>query len=170
MRGKKALKRPSEESLKKIKLDFFLMHMVTSSLSVRTLIPHLDINNSIKLMQAHLAVGIMYYIARGIPVINRQALEEYEPSRPITSWNEIIRLATSSFELHVPKVVRSLLLACELFAKPDQKRGGSQERESKFFKTAALTVDQMVHLGNDWDFSAIGYAEAWKEDEKKDSE
>ena len=47
---------------KDVKLDFFLMHVLTSVLAVRVVVPHLPVDKACVLLKAHLAVGLMYCI------------------------------------------------------------------------------------------------------------
>jgi len=139
-----------------IKLDFFIMHVLTSVLAVRVLLPHLELSQAKQLLQGHLAVTLMYYVARGRPPINTSALDNYEYSQEIPNWSHIFELATQSTDLHVPKVIRALYFGNQLYGQ-DEK-----DTTSHWFKVAALTVDWLQNRKNNWDFTAAGFIEAWK--------
>eukprot|EP01113_Clastostelium_recurvatum_P021957 TRINITY_DN2608_c0_g1_i5.p1 TRINITY_DN2608_c0_g1~~TRINITY_DN2608_c0_g1_i5.p1 ORF type:complete len:249 (+),score=78.33 TRINITY_DN2608_c0_g1_i5:799-1545(+) len=150
---------PTDTSSSEIKLDFFLMHLLTSSLAVRTYLPYLPLPQAVLLLRAHCTSAIHYYISRGRPIMDIKRLQEYTPQSTIfkdQSWDELKRLATSpKVELHVSKVIRALYIASQMYPKG--------EHASLWRQAAVLTLDQMLGLGKDWSQQAEGFQQAWQE-------
>jgi hypothetical protein len=149
-----------------VKLDFFLLHILTSALAVRVLLPHLSVAQAGVLMKSHLSTALLYYIARGRPPMRPDLLAMYMPStreiRELNSWSEVKKLTPQSFDLHVPKVVRTLLIGYENYAKSNAQTSHN-EKESLWFKAAVLTLDYWLGVRkSDWEFDAPGFPEHWK--------
>ncbi|KAI9009811.1 hypothetical protein BC832DRAFT_620081 [Gaertneriomyces semiglobifer] len=135
------------------KFDFFLLHLVTSTFACLHVVPHLPIDTAIYLLRSQLAMCIHQYIARGRPPLQPVLLISYPlaGNRGLDTWEQVMQLAITSEDLHVPKIVRSLHVAETMY--------GSEE--GLWLQAARFTVDHMVNEKRDWDFTGCGWDEAW---------
>jgi len=141
---------------KNVRLDFFLMHGLTSVLFVKVLLKFVSLPNQVKLLRGHFATVLSYYISRGCPKFYPDLLINYEPEfKPkdeSNPWFDVIEKAFNCEDAHVIKVVRSLM-------KADEEWGGGDQ--NTFLKVAQLTVDH-IHYPKDWSFDGIGFDEEWE--------
>ncbi|KAF9972178.1 hypothetical protein BGZ73_004717, partial [Actinomortierella ambigua] len=101
-----------------VKQDFFLMHALTSVLFVHRLAHALPPKYAVSVLKSHLAASLVYYISRGRPQIDMDALLNYKGKYPLDGsnpWLSLIKRAIDIDEVHVTKVVRSCALADLLF-------------------------------------------------------
>ncbi|KAL1919990.1 uncharacterized protein VTP21DRAFT_1136 [Calcarisporiella thermophila] len=129
------------------RLDFFLMHVLTSSHAVRVLIPFLSIKDRVKLLRVHFVALVAVYITRKRPAINAQKVLEYiSPTLPqgedeeSWGWNRAIELAINHPDEHFPKVIRALKKDAEDFGDEDKL----------FLRAAEMTCD--VVKQSEWGF------------------
>ncbi|KAJ3036978.1 hypothetical protein HDV00_002170 [Rhizophlyctis rosea] len=142
------------------KLDFFLMHLLTSSISLRQILPYLSPHQAQTLIHAHVSVSIMHYVARGRPALSPDALKEYKPSeRSKAGWDAVIRMAVEVGDLHVPKCVRALKVLLE-----EGTEAGfvSNDEAEPILKGVQVIVDRFAVHGGAWYFEGVGYKEAWE--------
>jgi hypothetical protein len=140
---------------KKTRLDFFLMHGVTSALFVKVLLKDISLPHKVALLRAHFAAVLTYYISRGRPQLYPELLYKYtskELNQDPNPWLDVIKQASLSMEVHVLKTVRALM-------KADEEWGGGEQ--NIFLKVAQLTVDS-IRNDNDWCFDGVGFDEEWK--------
>ncbi|PRP81649.1 hypothetical protein PROFUN_01156 [Planoprotostelium fungivorum] len=148
---------PLNDTYERVRLDFFLMHVLTSSLSVRQIVPHLSPAMALKMMKAHFSVTLLYYIARGRPELQRDRLHKY-PVERYGGWDDIVRATIDQEDLHVAKAVRALKISDEEYNESGDDR--------LWVDSARLIVDRMVNHEKKWDYSALGFVENWKEESK----
>jgi len=144
-----------------IKLDFFLLHTLTSVLSVRVLLPYLSIPQAILLLKSHFTVGVWLYIARGKPKVNLERFtalrfnNDFE-QKAQTCWDDLIQhFGTQSDEVHVSKVIRALWIGHQLF------EPNNASKDSLWFKSAVLTVDELINKQHPWSHDSLD-VKSWK--------
>ncbi|KAF7730147.1 hypothetical protein EC973_002755 [Apophysomyces ossiformis] len=141
-----------------IKLDFFLMHALTSVLFVHNFLPVLSAKEGKLLLQSHLSASLAFYVSRGRPTLQVDLLLNYQSpnaiSDSINPWNEVFALALKAKEVHVIKTVRSCAVGQILYG----HKGLSSPLENAWLKAAQLALDK----DGDWNFDGIGFDEAWK--------
>ncbi|KAF9998176.1 hypothetical protein BGZ80_008003 [Entomortierella chlamydospora] len=138
----------------KVKQDFFLMHALTSVLFVHKLVHALPPAYAVSCLKSHLGAALAYYISRGRPHIDVDALLNYhgkQPLDPTNPWLSIFKRAVDIDEVHVTKVVRSCALGDLLF--------GVEESYSRLLlNTAQISLD----LKGDWEFEGVGWPQTWE--------
>ncbi|KAG0344831.1 hypothetical protein BG004_004133 [Podila humilis] len=158
----------------KVKQDFFLMHALTSVIFVHKLVHALPPQYAVSCLKSHLSACVGYYISRGRPSIDVDALLNYRgtstttvatttaqslaPSTSSSSlsssnpWLSVIKRAIDIDEVHVTKVVRSCAFGDLLF-------GAEQDSFSPLLlNTAQIALD----LKGEWEFEGVGWPETWK--------
>lgn len=138
------------------KLDFFLMHALTSSEFVHQYISKVSPSEAASLMRSHLSVCIVYYITSGRPGLNVDALLGYNsPNRNNSSsnhWLDVFNRALKAEEVHVIKAVRSCAVGQILYGPSE-----GEELNSMWLKAAEMTLDKdgsFIHSG-------LGFEETW---------
>ncbi|KAI8987312.1 hypothetical protein BDF20DRAFT_849389 [Mycotypha africana] len=141
-----------------LRLDFFLMHAVTSAEFLHQYIPRVAPSEAVSLLQAHLIVSLIYYVARGRPNLNVRSLLNYKSPNHVeksnNNWLDVFNKSLDCKEVHVIKVVRSCAVAQIIYG-PDE----DPELEQIWLKIAQMAVD----LDGNWDFKGVGFDESWKE-------
>ncbi|KAK4512489.1 Karyopherin transporter [Mucor velutinosus] len=144
-----------------LKLDFFLMHALTSSEFLHQYISRITPSESVSLLHAHLAITIFYYITRGRPNFNVEALLAYKsPSNVASSnnnWLNVFDKALHCQEPHVIKTVRSCAVAQVMYGPHEDSR-----LNAVWLQVAQMAVDRDGH----WDFSGLGFDQNWESSEK----
>jgi len=138
----------------KVKQDFFLMHALTSVLFVHKLAHALPPSYAVSLLTSHLGATLAYYISRGRPQINVDALMNYRGKHPLDSsnpWLSMVKRAIETDEVHITKVVRSCALGDLLF-------GAEESYSQLLLNTAQMALD----LKGDWEFEGVGWRETWE--------
>ncbi|KAI9101704.1 hypothetical protein DFS34DRAFT_591545 [Phlyctochytrium arcticum] len=138
------------------KLDFFLLHMLTSGLSILHIAPHLVPELTERLLKSHLAISIMYFITRGCPALQPSALKALpiQADPAYDSWEKVFQLTHANEDIHVPKAVRTLKIAEERFG----------SRDGFWLQAARLTVEKMQTRHGSWSYAGCGYSEAWEKE------
>jgi len=155
-----------------LKPDFFLMHVLTSILALRVLIPHLDVITARKLLQGHVATQIIYFIRAGRPSINTTALGSYPIPDEINSWPKMITYVLKSKDLHLAKVARACLLGSRLMTDlpetgqidglfRDKTLLERMKTDNPWFRVAALATDHKELQGKKWEFRGPGWSQTW---------
>ena len=98
-----------------LRLDFFIMHALTSVEFVHQYISKVAPSEAVALLHGHLAAVMMYYITQGRPPFNVEGLLKYKsPTHDASSnnnWLKVFDKALDCDEPHVIKVVRSCAVA-----------------------------------------------------------
>ncbi|KAF9044692.1 hypothetical protein BDP27DRAFT_1455050 [Rhodocollybia butyracea] len=169
---------------KKPRLDFFLMHLVTSSLFLRCYIDVLkNPAHKVAIIKAFFPGLLLYTIARGRPIINPLLLMAASdkprprmfPALPTKSLRAVALIDACQYasDVHVTKTLRTLVLASKEYG--DTPAGGvigAFKRDNpKFFARAAGIL--MDYTGwkvygqaerEDWDRTGLGWEEAWNDE------
>ncbi|KAF9369496.1 hypothetical protein CPC16_004467 [Podila verticillata] len=138
----------------KVKQDFFLMHALTSVLFVHRLAHSLPPAYAISCLKSHLGATLAFYISRGRPTLDIEALRNYKGKQPLdltNPWLSVIKRAVDIDEVHVTKVVRSCALGDLLF-------GVEELYSTLLLNTAQISLD----LKGDWEFEGVGWPETWE--------
>jgi hypothetical protein len=149
---------------KEVKLDFFLMHAVTSSLFLPVFAGCLPQDKAVRLLRDKLAVDLTYYVSRGRPAINLDQLLNYKSKKRefeehengwFGIWDAVLDLSKYTDE-HVVKTIRSLSYA-------DQHHIDiGLLKQEMYLSVAKLVVDHITSVSN-WDFEGVGFEQNWKE-------
>ncbi|KAI7862893.1 hypothetical protein BDF14DRAFT_1849374 [Spinellus fusiger] len=138
----------------KVKINFFLVHTLTSSYAVCHMISILSVAEATVILRTQLIAAMTFFITQGRPVFRDDLLYAYtSPNENPTAsnpWYAAIDLAIGASEAHVVKAVRALAFG--------QLAYGSTVHPSFWIKTAQLVADQK----GDWAFVPIGLDEAWE--------
>ncbi|KAF9919494.1 hypothetical protein FBU30_010961 [Linnemannia zychae] len=138
----------------KVKQDFFLMHALTSVLFVHKFVHTLPPEYAVSCIKSHLGAALCFYISRGRPKIDAEALYHYKGKQRLDSsnpWLSIAKHALEIDEVHATKVVRSCALGDLLF--------GAEESYSRLaLNTAQIALD----LKGNWEFEGVGWSETWE--------
>ena len=197
------------------RLDFFLMHFVTSSLFLKSLFSVIKSPRpKVALIRHYVLLMVIMMLARGRPLIRANLVQEWtETPRPV-KWNEVMSInggkdlgvgdmkkdedynpwplliqgAIHHPDLHLTKVIRSLVFASRKFGdrgpgevigafRPGEGecqetfKGMSQLDGTLFVRAAGVAMDYMgwtiagVPASSlYWDRSVLGYDEAWATD------
>ncbi|KAK7033554.1 hypothetical protein VNI00_012778 [Paramarasmius palmivorus] len=194
----------------KPRLDFFLMHLVTSSIFLKTYVGVIrDTANKAQLLRAYLSTIILFVMVRGRPRINANltmhASDKVRPPLPTevpykvdetsigspaqdddyTPWPAFIEASLYASDSHVLKTMRTLIYAAREYGDiPAEdvigvyQKGTHQETHlgmakvdgSLFVRAAGVLMNCMgwtTHgqVAGDWDRSALGWEEAWLDEE-----
>lgn len=174
---------------RKPRLDFFIMHFLTSSLFLPTLARALKPESTARLLRAYLATALMYTLTRGRPRIDCELVMGYSPNphppdvrQGIDSnpWPAIVDEVVHAPDSHTVKTIRTLYYAAQRWGETSpgglhgtlDKDGkeifpGSSKLDGTIFIRAAGVV--MNTLGwitygqkeGKWDRSALGWDAAW---------
>ena len=194
---------------RKPRLDFFLMHLVTSSLFLQSYLRVLqDPVHKANLLRAYLPGLIVITLARGRPRIDPELLMSYTatPRPPTLSlpspregaigdprddgdynpWSAMVQSVLHASGSHVLKTMRTLVYAAQKYGdtRPGGAIGAFSAKDGKethngmakvdgtiFVRAAGMLVDYIGWIGHgeaqkkDWDRSALGWDDAWKDGE-----
>ncbi|KAG0179401.1 hypothetical protein DFQ28_002837 [Apophysomyces sp. BC1034] len=143
---------------KDVRLDFFLMHALTSVHFVHHYLPLVSCTEGVLLLRSHLVSSLAYYVARGRPILQIDLLLNYQSPNAVEGelnpWNSVFDRALKAEEEHVIKTVRACAVGHILYG----HRCEQDPYENAWLKAAQLALDQDGH----WDFAGIGFDEAWK--------
>lgn len=130
------------------------MHALTSVLFVHRLAHSLPPAYAISCLKSHLGATLAFYISRGRPTLDIEALRNYKGKQPLDStnpWLSVVKRAIDIDEVHVTKVVRSCALGDLLF-------GAEELYSTLLLNTAQISLD----LEGDWEFEGVGWPETWE--------
>jgi len=157
---------------KDIKLDFFLMHSLTSALFLPIFVSHLTLAQSARILQAHFAVTLVLYVSRGRPRLHlADNLSSYKSelsgyNEDITNpWLKVIERAIAHDDVHVVKALRSLVYGGTYLAHGDKGELKETPEETRdlshyWLNSAKMTLDA-VRDDRWWHQAGIGFDEAW---------
>ncbi|CAK1362212.1 Oxidoreductase AflY [Cercospora beticola] len=131
------------------KVDFFFMHMVTSSifLSILARQDWLETEDKIRLVEWKGRLDLVWYAASSAPALDRKWLEQYQPTLSAgMDWRALYRAVTvEPDDGHLAKIVRSLKWA-EEEAKGVETSETIPVAGSGWFKLAQMAYDSTAHL------------------------
>ena len=143
------------------KLDFFLMHALTSIHAVYTILPNLTALQAELLLRAHFAETIAYYVSRGRPTLRIDLLLSYPSPVQLNSenpWLNIIHKALTMEEVHILKAIRALALGQVLY--------GGDTMANGWIHAAQMTLDMTggstAFRDTKWNHQGIGFDETWQ--------
>lgn len=137
-----------------VRLDFFLMHALTSAYFIHILVPHLHPEEAASLIQAHHLSTLSHYLIVGRPEVKIDRLLEYDspsfrkvdPQQPHRRWAHVLEGAVGEDE-HVIKAIRACAEASILYNDdPDWFD------DALYLRAAELTYD----LHDNWTFG-VGF-------------
>ncbi|KAG1793541.1 uncharacterized protein HD556DRAFT_1479300 [Suillus plorans] len=138
--------------------DFFLMHMVTSSIFLPSLIVYLSPRAQALLLRAYLLSVVAWFVARGRPPLNFKSFFESTPTIPnppnsLATSNSFLPLVQSSMmhpSEHHPKIQRAFAYFSTIYGiRPkgyfaETELDGAEELDgSLFVRAAVLNADYM---------------------------
>ncbi|KAI9258025.1 hypothetical protein BDA99DRAFT_515054 [Phascolomyces articulosus] len=147
-----------------IKLDFFLMHALTSIHAIHLLLPILAPNEAAALLKGHAAATLSYYVSRGRPSMQVELLLKYESDEAANDsgnpWLKICERAIHAPEAHIIKVVRACAVGQIVYGHD----GRSEPFEKAWVRLADMTLKIASNKvdGNYWNHKGIGFDEAWQ--------
>ncbi|KAJ7582970.1 hypothetical protein C8J56DRAFT_1099801 [Mycena floridula] len=169
------------------RLDFFLMHLVTSALFLKSYFPYLrNTNDKANLLRAFVPNVLLMKMARGQPIIKPDLLmnSNLTPRPPYNPWPALLESVLYAPDPHVKKTLRTLLYAdveygttapgtvIGAFLKDDPSKEtfpGAAKLDGTIFVRAAGMMEKYFgwytqKVREDWDRSALGWDAAWDED------
>ncbi|KAL1718046.1 hypothetical protein EV715DRAFT_202010 [Schizophyllum commune] len=171
--------------------DFFLMHLLTSSLFMQ---PLLEVARKpiyqARLLQVYLRTAIMTTLARGRPRPDVHALYKHpvalgdeahdvidtpdangkeirgRPARPVNTWPPIVDSACHHSESHVSKTVRALYFASKMYDTEGDLGVVPGVDGTVFVRAATVLIDALGWISKGekergWDFEPVGWGLAW---------
>ncbi|KAG1750463.1 uncharacterized protein EDB91DRAFT_1217151 [Suillus paluster] len=143
--------------------EFFLMHLVTSSLFLPSLLPYLTQNSQVLLLRAYFGTSLTWWIARGAPRLDIQGFLN-ATSTPASSADtvgnpflDLIQSAILHSNDHMLKTQRALAHFSSLYgARPQgyfkgtELEGAEALDGSLFLRAARLTDDYMSQGTKSW--------------------
>jgi len=152
-----------------LKLDFFLMHALTSSLFLPIYLSHLSLVDATRLLQAHFSATLAYYISQGRPRLYllenlfsyKSQLEGYNDDTT-NPWLKVIERAIAHEDEHLVKSIRTLLWGATHIdsLKVSRDATGPYPLSHYWLNSAKLTLDA-IQGENWWDHSGVGFDETW---------
>lgn len=144
-----------------LKLDFFLMHALTSAEFLHQYITKVAPSEAVSLLRAHLSATLVHFISAGRPDFNVDGLLAYKsPNQVETSnnnWFNVFDKSLSCEEPHVIKVVRACAVAQIIYG----------PHEDTHLNAVWLQVAQMsIDKDGVWDFSGVGFNDSWTTEKK----
>eukprot|EP01087_Luapelamoeba_hula_P009154 TRINITY_DN2347_c0_g1_i2.p1 TRINITY_DN2347_c0_g1~~TRINITY_DN2347_c0_g1_i2.p1 ORF type:complete len:446 (-),score=85.88 TRINITY_DN2347_c0_g1_i2:178-1515(-) len=143
------------------KLDFFLMHAVTSAHFLPIYVRVLKPENSVKLLRDKFSVDLSYLVTRGLPEFHLEYLATYKSDSPLkTTENEWLGMLDAVLDEkkyndeHVVKTIRALS-----YAERNHVDIGLLAPES-YLGAARMVIDQFAR-GEDWEHDGVGFKESW---------
>lgn len=140
-----------------LRLDFFIMHALTSSEFLHQYISRVAPSESVSLLKGHLASTLYYYIIAGRPDFNFEGLINYkspihDPSSN-NNWLKVFDKSLSCTEPHVIKVVRACAVAQVIYG-PNE----DPNLNAIWLRVAQMAIDK----NGDWDFAGVGFDQTWQ--------
>lgn len=148
-----------------IRLDFFLVHALTSIHAIHTLIPHLSYVESSKLLKAHAAATLAFFVALGRPSLQVDLLLKFQSpefdTKSNNPWLSLCDRAITAHEVHQIKAIHSLAVGQMMY-------GHNNPLAKAWIRVADLTLyvsDQEKKAGgaDNWNRGGSGFDETWKE-------
>jgi hypothetical protein len=148
-----------------LKLDFFVMHALTSTEFLHQYVSRVTPSESVSLLHAHLSATMLHYITAGRPDLYVDGFLAYKsPTRDEKSnnnWLNVFDKALSCKEPHVIKTVRSCAVAQVVYGRHQDAKSNAA-----WLQVAEMAVDKDGH----WDFSGVGFDYTWEKDDTSNAE
>ncbi|KAG1315074.1 hypothetical protein G6F61_000147 [Rhizopus arrhizus] len=139
-----------------IKLDFFLMHALTSSEFVHQYLSHITPSEAVILLHGQLASFIVAYIVANRPTLNVEGLLKYKSSldniKTNNPWTMAIDKSLDCKEAHVIKSVRSCAVGQVISGRHQDVR-----LNEIWLKVAKMCIE----VDGNWTFG-VGFDEKWE--------
>ncbi|KAI8348306.1 hypothetical protein BD560DRAFT_358794 [Blakeslea trispora] len=136
--------------------SFFLVHALTSVEFLHQFVSRVAPSEAVSLIQAHLAITIVYFLTEGSPKFNLEGLLNYKTSIPNSKsenpWLPVMDASIDQEESHVIKAVRSCVVGQVIYGPHDDSR-----LDNIWLRTAELVVD----CRGNWDFDGVGFEDTW---------
>ncbi|CAK5270641.1 unnamed protein product [Mycena citricolor] len=175
--------RPGREN----RVDFFLMHILTSAMALPPLLAALPNKiHKAQVLQGYAIASALWTIARGRPRVNPALLMSYadvapaQPGGAANPWLPVTLNAYEQADSHVIKTIRALYYAAQRLgqtaagavpgavdsAGKETHEGASQLDGSAFVRAAIMTSETLgwIVFGGkqgSWDRSSLGWDAAW---------
>jgi len=159
---------------KDIKLDFFLMHGLTSSLFLPIYLSSLSSSQAARLLQAFFSTTVGFYISRGRPRIHlADNLSTFKPNlggyedEISNPWTTVIKRTIAHEDVHLVKAVRSLIYGATYLAHLDKEYemketpGEYKETSQYWLNSAKMTLDALRDGGWWLLEGGVGFDETW---------
>lgn len=139
-----------------LKLDFFMMHSLTSTEFLHHYIDKVTPSEAVSLLRAHLSATLLYFISNGRPAFDVEALLDYksplEDKTNNNNWFNVLDKSLNCMEPHVIKAVRACTVGQIIYG-PNQ----DTRLNAVWLKVAQMVVE----MDGTWDFSGLGFKESW---------
>ncbi|GIC90050.1 questin oxidase family protein [Aspergillus udagawae] len=151
---------------KQVKLDFFLMHCVTSSIFLSKIVtlPYLDTRTKLRVLEWKGRADLAFYVSRRVPKLLLEEVTTYEAPK---DWKTIFHVSSvhPRDDGHLSKLLRALANG-EKVCRPFEARAeelGLLVTGDMWLKIANMAIDstQGDQMDTMWIRSA-GFEEAWK--------
>lgn len=141
-----------------VKLDFFLMHALTSIHAIHTLLPQLTPREGVLLLQGHAIATLTYFISRGRPQLRVEELLNYRQGENEASlenpWLDIFDRSIKAEEPHTIKVSRACALGQIIYG---------HDKFQASYEKAWLNVARMnLEVNGEWFFDGVGFDKSWE--------
>ena len=145
---------------KAIAFDFFLMHVLTSSLFLPIFVQQLSPKFGMKFLRGKFAMDLAHFAGRNRPKLYLDQFTSWT-TEFTKSWGEIFELAVYHDDEHVPKVIRAL---------KQVERWDPEESLGKgaYHAIAIMTVENVVSFiekerddRRSWTHEVVGFDEFW---------
>lgn len=154
-----------------IKMDFFYMHDVTSSIFVSVILAQDWISDSakVRLLEWKGRLDLAWYASRGAPRLNIDAINDYQPTMSAgMDWPDLYQAVNSMHDDgHVAKIIRAFKNGEEVCARFAELEGtpAFPVRGAAWLKLAQMAYDSTVNTEPDgeipkWVMNA-GFDQAW---------
>ncbi|KAG2740712.1 hypothetical protein P692DRAFT_20881154 [Suillus brevipes Sb2] len=143
--------------------DFFLMHLVTSTLFLPSVLPYLPQSSQVMLLRSHFASSLSWWIARGSPRPDIRGFLESTSSlssegKIANPFFNLIQSAMLQPDGHTLKIQRAFAHFSSLYGarpkgyfKGTELEGAEALDGTLFFTAAKLTDDYMIQGAKVWD-------------------
>ncbi len=151
---------------KQVKMDFYYMHCVNSSIFYPTFNAQswLSKENKVRMLQWKGYLDLAMYASRRSPLLLLNEITDYEPVKPeAADWNGIFtRLFNFQDDGHAVKLGRAVRNGELVCGKCDKGFEGMKVKGDIWQKIGNMVIDSVEDSGAHWGRS-VGFEEAWKE-------
>ncbi|KAH8703361.1 hypothetical protein BGW36DRAFT_286887 [Talaromyces proteolyticus] len=154
------------------KIDFFIMHTVTSSIFCTVLIREdwIPLADRVRLVEYKARTDLLWYAAIGCPVLDARAITEYmNPESDDLSWVDLFRdVCRESDDGHAAKFIRALKngqQTAKQYEETEEWAAYFPCKGDMWLKIARLCQDTTKNTPRPWERKWVffaGFEEAWK--------
>jgi Questin oxidase-like len=130
-------------------------------------LPRLSLFHQTQLLRSHLATTLAWYCSRGRPALHPVVLDRYQTKLKINTanpWAHVVDATIQNEDVHVCKVIRSLIQADALWGSEPLQFPGYGVIHKPYLHAAEMTLETIRNGVDTWDKDAIGWDEGWRED------